>query len=100
MTFDPKRKLSDQQALIRIREIVDTGEVRWGKHLRDRLSDRNFTIRDILYILRNGKVIKAEFDDDRQNWKYSVKGHDLEGVDGTVVTAIIGRHEIYLITAC
>ena len=100
MRFDPLRELDSKQALLLVREIIDLGGVRYGRHVTGRMSGRSFTIRDVLYILRNGKVVQKEFDADRQNWKYTIQGEDLEGVKGSAVTAIISNRELFLITVC
>ncbi len=42
----------------------------------------------------HGKEFKIE----THNWAYKIKGDDLEGDEGGVVTAIVSRHSCVIIT--
>lgn len=55
-------------------------------------------IQDILFILQNGVLAGKEYKEKFKNWVYSIKGVDLEGVEGRVVTAIISESTIQIIT--
>ena len=62
------------------------------------MQERNFTSRDVLYILMHGHISKKEFDEEHNNWQYAIKGEDLEGDDGTIVTAIVNSNRQVIIT--
>lgn len=96
--FTPDQELDERQALDLIREIVDTGHIIFSDHARDRMQERNFTSRDVLYILKHGHISKKEFDEEHNNWQYAIKGEDLEGDDGTIVTAIVNSNRQVIIT--
>jgi len=100
MLFDPTQELTAHEAKQLIREIVDLGNIIYGKHVNKRIKERNFTIRDVIYILKRGEVVDKEFNEEHQSWKYTIKGEDLEGDSGTVITAIIDSQRIFLITVC
>lgn len=53
-------------------------------------------IRDIL---EYGEVEEKQFDQVRGNWKYRIKGDDIEGESGRVVTAIVSRDTQIIVTA-
>jgi len=67
----------------RIREILNNGTVRYNPHLKTRMAERNYEMGDVLYILRNDKVLKFK---KQGNDKYhcEIHGEDLEGYRGAV----------------
>jgi hypothetical protein len=97
--FDPSKKLSAEDALKRIKEIIDYGHVILTPHVRERMKNRNFTDIDIIHVLENGAVTGEEFDDLRNNWKYRVSGKDIEGESGVVITAIVDYDRQVIVTA-
>jgi len=98
MHFDPSKKLDDIQAKQIVREIVRLGDIIYGCHAKERMIERGYTIRDVVYILKNGEIIKKEFNQDCQNWKYTFQSEDLDGISGTAVTAILDHRTIFLVT--
>ena len=85
MHFNPSKKLDDIQAKQIVREIVRLGDIIYGCHAKERMIERGYTIRDVVYILKNGEIIKKEFNQDCQNWKYTFQSEDLDGISGTAV---------------
>jgi len=98
MAFDPTKELDDSEAIQLIREIASFGSVEYGDHLTRRVRQRNFSLRDILYIFNNGRVTEKEYNKKRKNWKYKIVGKDLDGDKGVVITAIISDRRIYVVT--
>jgi hypothetical protein len=89
MKFNPLENINTDAAHQIIRRIVQVGTINLSRHAKDRMAERRYSIQDIEYILLNGKITKKEFKEKFQNWVYTVRGDDLEGNDGGVVTIII-----------
>lgn len=100
MRFDPTIELDETELFELIGDIVNYGFVQPGPHAIKRMGERGFTMRGVLEILKNGELIGTEFSEEHQNWKYKIRGIDLDGDEGTTVSAIIGRNTICLITVC
>ena len=99
MSFDPKQKITKQDAHRIIKDIIDQGyQVAWSGHARDRMIKRSYTTHDVLHILRNGKITKQEYHEATQSWRYIVRGDDLDGDEGAVVTVIISKVKLVIIT--
>jgi hypothetical protein len=98
MAFDPIKEIDLDEAHKIIRGIIESGDLRYGSHLRQRMAERNFTMTDVKYILQEGKLTKKEYNKDLKHWKYSIKGKDVDGVAGTTITAIIDTNTLFLIT--
>jgi len=45
-----------------------------------------------------GVVVGTEFDNERRNWKYRIKGEDIDGDEGIVITAIVSSYKLVIIT--
>ena len=100
MSFDPKAEMNDAEALTLTREIVNSGEIIYSAHVKQRMRERNYTTNDITFILENGKITSKAFNEDVafQNWTYRITGDDLEGDSGCVVVAIISKKGLLIIT--
>ncbi|MFZ5763116.1 MAG: DUF4258 domain-containing protein [Thermodesulfobacteriota bacterium] len=98
MAFDPTEEIDDEKALALIRRAATGRNLVYGRHVKQRMHERNFTIQDILYILQNGELSGKEYKEEYENWTYSIRGLDLEGEEGRVVTAIISEYSIQIIT--
>lgn len=92
MAFDPTEEIDDEKALALIRRAATGRNLIYGRHVKQRMHERNFTIQDILYILQNGELSGKEYKEKYENWTYSIRGLDLEGEEGRVVTAIISEY--------
>ena len=98
MHFDPSKKLDDIQVIEIVREISRFGDIIYSSHVKQRMLERGYTNRDIIYILKHGRIIKKEFNQDRQNWRYTFQCEDIDGTPGAVVTAILDHRTILLVT--
>ena len=47
MSFDPKAEINDAEALTLIREIVNSGEIIYSSHVKQRMRERNYTTNDM-----------------------------------------------------
>jgi hypothetical protein len=91
MDFNPTDALDDQTARAIIRDIVHSGTIIWSRHAKERMAERGYTTSDVIYILLHGQIIKKEIDPIHNNWSYTFTGDDLDGDEGSVVTAILRR---------
>lgn len=98
MMFDPTEEIDDEKALALIRKAATGSNLIYGKHVKQRMLERNFTIQDILYICQHGKLTEKKYKEEYENWVYSIRGVDLDGEEGQVVTAIISEYSIQIIT--
>ncbi len=92
--MDPYPK-DDVQTLIR--HIVRQGEVILTSHAKEQMKNRNYDLSDVRYILKTGEVVRME-QSEKGQFKYVVKGEDLEGEPGAVVTAIINKQTLVVVT--
>ena len=77
MTSQPISKQEAKRVKEAIRKINDWYLTRTN-HIEQKMSERNFTIRDVINVLLNGRLKKRrEFDDKNKGWKYSIIGNFL-----------------------
>ena len=81
----------------RIREIVDYGKIRFSDHVSRKMSERNYNVRDIVHILRNGKILKFTKQKDEE-YHCEVHGEDLDGYRGAVVAIVIKKVKMVIVT--
>lgn len=98
MIFDPTENIDNEKALALIREAATKNNLIYGGHVKQRMRERRFTIQDILFILQHGELSGKEYREEYENWVYSIRGVDLEGEEGRVVTAIVSEYSIQIIT--
>lgn len=97
-TFRWDEKLSFDDALDLIRSILENGRIVYSPHLRERMAERSFTIQDVEHILENGVVIAQEFDKRNRNWKYRISGKTIDDDQAIVVSAVLDRKSLIVIT--
>ena len=98
MKFDQSREIPDDEAKSIIREIVVDGTLILSRHAKERMSERGYTLQDVIHILLHGKIVKKEYKEKTQNWSYRVQGYDLENDEGAIVVAILKRMSAIVIT--
>ncbi len=81
----------------RIRKIVDFGKIRFSEHVSLKMKERNYNVRDIIHILRNGKILKFTKQKDEE-YHCEVHGEDLEGCRGAVVAIVIKNIKMVIVT--
>jgi hypothetical protein len=83
--------LSADEAKRKILWLLEEGYVEFTWHCRNEsMPTRGITALDVTHALENGEVVGSpEWDDVHGNWKYRVKGEDLDGDDLTSLTVII-----------
>ena len=96
---DTNNRLSISDAQARIREIAKNGFITPSYHCRNDHPERNYSLVDVEYILRNGVVTKEpEYDPRHQNWKYRVEGKTIDDDEAVAITVIISHRELNVIT--
>ena len=99
MYFDPTQELSETDLKKIIRNVLGSeGMLYYSSHAEDRMAERGYNYRDITYILEKGDLVDTEYNDRAANWKYTIRGDDLDGDSGAVVIAIIKQREGVVIT--
>jgi hypothetical protein len=81
----------------RIREIVDYGKIRFSDHVSRKMNERNYNVRDVVHILRNGKILKFTKQKDEE-YHCEVHGEDLDGCRGAVVAIVIKKVKMVIVT--
>ena len=99
MRFDPCQELSRKDAHDIIISIINSrGEIILSRHARERMRERRYTTDDVLHILLTGRLVEKRWDKDPGSWKYKIIGKDIDGEDGGVVTVIISKTRLVVIT--
>lgn len=73
----------------RIRNCIEKEQYRESRHARDRKTERNIALSDILFVLKNGyhEKKKTSFDENCYAWKYAVRGKTVENLDIRIIIA-------------
>ena len=64
------------------------GAISFARHAHEQSRKRNFDRRDVEHVLSTGRVGKPSWDERFGNWKYPVRGTDLDGENLTVIVAL------------
>jgi hypothetical protein len=68
-------------------------------HFRHRQRQRNFDDYDVQRVLDKGMICADEWSDNYGEWKYRIRGLDIDGVELTLIAVLSEMTEkIYLIT--
>lgn len=97
-SFKWDEDLSLDEATDLIGHILERGRIRYLSHSLERMEVRGFTTQDVMAILEDGKVFHKEFDEENKSWKYKVKGKTVEREDAVVVSAVIDKGTLVVIT--
>lgn len=79
-----------------IRDIAEFGEVILTQHASDQMKVRNYSMSDVLTILKNGEIVNTE--QLASCCKYTIQGEDVDGEGGAVVTVIQDHRSLVIIT--
>jgi hypothetical protein len=99
MNFDPTNELSETDLKTTIRKILGAdGMLYYTSHAKTRMEQRGYNYRDVTYIMEKGALVNTEYNDKVGNWKYTIRGDDLDGDSGAVVVTIVKQREGIVIT--
>lgn len=84
----------------RVRQAVKNDSYRISKHAQQRMEERDISLTEVNYILKNGyhEAAKDEFDNDRSNWRYSIRGMTVDRRDIRVVVSFDKITKMFVIT--
>ena len=90
--------LTDKEVIDIIKETLEYGYVIPSRHAKEQMFNRGYSISDLRFILKNGKIIKREKLDNNQRG-FTFKGNDLQGHPGEVVISLdAGARKMVIIT--
>jgi len=82
----------------RIREILENGTIRYTFHVKEKMAERKYSIEDVLHILKNGNVLDNFVDQGNEEYHCEVRGEDLDGEKGAVITIVIKTTKLKIVT--
>lgn len=93
-------RLTPEAAQRRVRELAaDSANIRWSRHVRERMLERGFDSEDCLRILRSGFVEADPVKGDAEGeWKVKVTREMSNGRVAGVVTLLPGEGAMRLLT--
>ncbi len=92
-------RLTPAEAQQTIRDIAKLGFVIPSVHCFDSMGNRNYSIQDLEFILKNGQVIREPiWDNKHANWKYEVEGRSIDRDKALIPTVILSHRELFAIT--
>lgn len=88
--MNQKAKKPKFDPLSQIRGLVEKNKYRLKKHAIERQIQRSVSLRDTIFVLMHGshEEAKDEFNVERQQWRYAVRGKTPDGIDVRVIVAI------------
>ncbi len=93
------KELEKENVHTLIKEILSMdGEFIVSRHAKERMKERGYTLHDVEYIFLYGTITSKQFVNSVGKWRHTITGSDLDGTDGSAVTAIIHRNAIVLVT--
>ncbi len=88
------KRYSKIEATRLIKRIARNGIVSPTIHAKERMSQRNISMQDILYAIRNGKVTgETKLDSDTKQWKYKFVGNGIDIKNITIIINIYDKQE-------
>ena len=74
-----------------IRAAIDDSRYFFTGHAAERLDQREVTESETVYVLKYGRheAKKDQFDDERANWKYAIRGKTVDNRELRVIVAFV-----------
>jgi len=86
--------LSNKAAIKAARRYLNDGQITWKPHMKQRMEERNISIRDVLAIIDGGRINdEPEYDEEHGNYEYHIIGRDVEGKKRTLIVGIDENEE-------
>lgn len=94
-----ERPLTPEEATNRIREIAsDSANVLVATHAQERMEERDFTMRDLLELLRNGYVDdEAQYNAEKNEYKYKIT-RVVDSRTAAAITVILNNQRLLIVT--
>ena len=81
--------LSPKDAIKAARRYLNECPVTWKNHVKQRMEERNISIRDVINTVEGGKLVRRpEWNEKYGEYNYLIRGRDIEGAKLTVKVAI------------
>lgn len=89
----PKTAPTREELLVRVRNLAaNSANIRWEHpHIRQRMDERNISMRQALEVLRKGKAISGPTQDDYGDWRLKLL-RKVAGRRVQVVVAVLEKH--------
>ena len=89
----------DHEIIRKVRKYVESEKYRLTEHALDRLRQRVFELRDVIYVLQHGhhEEEKTLFNTKMQCWNYAIRGTTPDGTEARVIVAF--ERDMIIITA-
>lgn len=95
INFDPSKELSESE----LKDLLACDrQVIQSNHAKERMQERNYSLRDILHIIAHGTLIQSDFFSASASWRYIFEGADLDGDNGSVVISVNHKYQFVIIT--
>lgn len=98
MRFVKTTKLTEDEAEELASNVIKHGSIIITNHAKyESMPKRGYDNPDVYHILDKGKVVKIE-PGINNTWKYSFRGNDLDGDEGTIVATFVSSDKGVVIT--
>ena len=79
-----------ENLLERIAYCIEKDRYKFSNHALERKEQRNFSLSDILYVLKHGRHEKAKdtWDEQRKMWKYAIRGKTIDQECGRIILSL------------
>ena len=79
-----------ENLLKRIACCIAKDRYKFSNHALERKEQRNFSLSDILYVLKHGRHEKAKdtWDEQRKMWKYAIRGKTVDQEEGRMIVSL------------
>ncbi len=86
--------------LKRVRECVEAGRYRITIHADQRMSERNVTLPEVLYVLKAGwhEKRKDRYEESFESWNYAIRSQTIDDRSLRAVVAFDATEQVVLIT--
>lgn len=93
------KHLWDPEIIKKVRKYAETERYRLTEHVLDRLRQRSFELRDVVYVLQHGyhEEEKTLFNTKMQCWNYAIRGKTPDNMEARIVVAF--EKDMIIITA-
>ncbi len=92
--LDKPPLLSDLEVLEIARKYLSYGQIVYKYHFKGRMDQRNISLQNVI---ENGRIAKTEWNNDHDQYHYSIAGEDIEGIPLTVVIALSSKDEMLIL---
>lgn len=94
------RKSKIPNLLEKVRECVEAGRYRITLHADQRMTERNVTLPEALYVLKTGwhEKRKDQYQDSFESWNYSIRSQTVDDRSLRVVVAFDETEQIVVVT--